>query len=875
MRLFGYYAWHSFVGQIKKIFRTWVIIFMLVCVAGGVGAGLLAGMTADKVEDTQIAREKEKPREADKEKPTDSFQKIMRSSGLKGQEFLYVFTAAGVIILLLFFMGSADAGGKIFLPADVSLLFASPMKPQSVLMFRLFARMGTFVFMTLYVVIMNLQLADMIGMNGFMIVMLVIAWILMFVTAKLFQIIFYLGCEEHPVLKKSLRYIVLGIAVLLFTIIYFYKKASGLPIGTAVNNVLNFRGSFIIPVYGWLKSIVYYSAEDKWVQAVAFAAVSVVVISVLVYLIYHVKADFYESAMEQTAVIAARIEKSNESKLGFSKEPKAKKHSHTEIISEGLGHGWGASVFFFKSMHNRWRSAGRGILTKTSVTYIVATIIAGFFAKGQWSLDSATVAFMVLLAFVFYRSMGNPLGEDTRMGFYRMIPESPWKKLFFSLISGTVNCCMDILPSLIFIAVLFRPSVYLFLMGIALIITIDFYATTVSVFLDSSIHQSVDRVVRQLVQAVFLMFGLVPDIIILVTGYMNDHMMANLPYCIIVNLAVGMIFFAITPIVMEDMRVRVTKPSIDQFAGDLKVIRKNISQIGFGMVLIIVLSAAAQIAVSAIVSQHFKWILDTSWGTWIMTMLPEYLIGFPIGYAVIRKVKPEPYHDRSLGRKNFLMAVPSSVFMTVAGALTGQLILWLIGLLHPVQTTSAVETMAGQGSVFLRILFMVILAPFIEEFIFRKTLIDRLRPYGETTAIFFSALAFGLFHGNFSQMFYAFGIGLIFGTIYEKTGRLRYSLALHMIINFTGGIIAPMVASCIKADALITELPVSVIIYAAVYYGLAIIGIATFFISYARVGFRKQAMELPKGAAARTVYGNPGMIAFFIACAVLVIIQTF
>ena len=69
MRLFGYYAWHSFVGQIKKIFRTWVIIFMLVCVAGGVGTGLLAGMTAGKVEDTQIAREKENPKEADKENP--------------------------------------------------------------------------------------------------------------------------------------------------------------------------------------------------------------------------------------------------------------------------------------------------------------------------------------------------------------------------------------------------------------------------------------------------------------------------------------------------------------------------------------------------------------------------------------------------------------------------------------------------------------------------------------------------------------------------------------------------------------------------------------------------------------------------------------
>ncbi len=35
MRISGYYAWHSFKNQIKKIFKTWVLIFFLVCVLVG------------------------------------------------------------------------------------------------------------------------------------------------------------------------------------------------------------------------------------------------------------------------------------------------------------------------------------------------------------------------------------------------------------------------------------------------------------------------------------------------------------------------------------------------------------------------------------------------------------------------------------------------------------------------------------------------------------------------------------------------------------------------------------------------------------------------------------------------------------------------
>ena len=52
---------------------------------------------------------------------------------------------AGAVILLLFVMsalGADKSGGQIFLPADVNLLFPSPMRPQTVLLFRFLTQMG-------------------------------------------------------------------------------------------------------------------------------------------------------------------------------------------------------------------------------------------------------------------------------------------------------------------------------------------------------------------------------------------------------------------------------------------------------------------------------------------------------------------------------------------------------------------------------------------------------------------------------------------------------------------------------------------------------------------------------------------------------------
>ena len=84
---------------------------------------------------------------------------------------------------------------------------------------------------------------------------------------------------------------------------------------------------------------------------------------------------------------------------------------------------------------------------------------------------------------------------------------------------------------------------------------------------------------------------------------------------------------------------------------------------------------------------------------------------------------------------------------------------------------------------------MVIVAPIVEELIFRKIVIDRLSVFGDRNAIIFSSVAFGLIHVNLYQFFYATALGFILGYVYTKTRNVKYSIFMHMLINFLGSVV--------------------------------------------------------------------------------------
>jgi membrane protease YdiL (CAAX protease family) len=177
-------------------------------------------------------------------------------------------------------------------------------------------------------------------------------------------------------------------------------------------------------------------------------------------------------------------------------------------------------------------------------------------------------------------------------------------------------------------------------------------------------------------------------------------------------------------------------------------------------------------------------------------LLPMYIVSYPLTLYFYRRVPSLVPRIRSLGAGRFIKYLLACFPVMYIGNLIGNAVTSPFNGGGTEQVLNEFLTTTTP----LQVLLVVILAPVFEELIFRKAIIDRVGRYGELTAIVLSALTFGLFHMNLIQFFYAFGLGVIFAYLYLNTGRVRYTIMLHMIINFFGSVVSSAAFSGVSDD---------------------------------------------------------------------------
>jgi hypothetical protein len=105
-------------------------------------------------------------------------------------------------------------------------------------------------------------------------------------------------------------------------------------------------------------------------------------------------------------------------------------------------------------------------------------------------------------------------------------------------------------------------------------------------------------------------------------------------------------------------------------------------------------------------------------------------------------------------------------------------------------------TLESPAMAVLALISIVIIAPVVEEFLFRGALQTYLkRRLPPKTAIMVASACFGLFHfspeqgfGNISLILSLFVFGSFLGYVYEKQGSLYASIGLHLAFNFISSV---------------------------------------------------------------------------------------
>lgn len=100
------------------------------------------------------------------------------------------------------------------------------------------------------------------------------------------------------------------------------------------------------------------------------------------------------------------------------------------------------------------------------------------------------------------------------------------------------------------------------------------------------------------------------------------------------------------------------------------------------------------------------------------------------------------------------------------------------------------EDPSGFFGFMLSLISTVIVPAFVEEFACRGIILGVLRKFGDGFAIIASSILFGLMHGNFEQMPFAFMVGLILGFITVKSGSLWIAMFVHGFNNFSSVVLS-------------------------------------------------------------------------------------
>lgn len=291
-----------------------------------------------------------------------------------------------------------------------------------------------------------------------------------------------------------------------------------------------------------------------------------------------------------------------------------------------------------------------------------------------------------------------------------------------------------------------------------------------------------------------------------------------------------------------------------------KQLQRLCSVIGWGLSLMLV----SALLIQAVFAMLLSGLAETEWYRWLLTSVPLYFIAAPC-FLLLMNLLPSSglpaKKDLSFGRFMALLLV------ALALAYSCNLLTMLIQLLLSFHTGYMPENpldFTMHQSVWPTLLFAVLLAPIVEEVVFRGVLLRKLRPYGDGICMMVSGTAFALFHGNFSQALYAFALGVFFAYVVLQYGRLRYAIFLHMGVNCCG-VLLPRLS--------LLSVPAFNQLLGMVVLGVTAAGLTLLFANLHAVKLNPGRTGISPARKMGAAFLNPGMLVFVGVCAILFALQ--
>ena len=275
----------------------------------------------------------------------------------------------------------------------------------------------------------------------------------------------------------------------------------------------------------------------------------------------------------------------------------------------------------------------------------------------------------------------------------------------------------------------------------------------------------------------------------------------------------------------------------------------------------------------------------------LLSFVTLYAIALPIANPILKKLPSVTPLKEKVKPSTFIGGFFVAYLTMYAGNLVSVYLIELIYSASGNMLENPLEQSVDATPLWANVLFVAILAPILEELVFRGMICKRLLALGEGFAVVFSGIFFAMLHGNLYQLFYAFTLGCLFGLIYVKTGKVIYSIIYHIFINFIGTVVTTIINKYVRLEEVVELLSdentvnalmnnditpiqpyftdiIIISIYSMVIYGFIIAGAVILITNFKKIKFQSGLLPPPKESRMSIIFLNGGIAA---AIAILVI----
>lgn len=282
-------------------------------------------------------------------------------------------------------------------------------------------------------------------------------------------------------------------------------------------------------------------------------------------------------------------------------------------------------------------------------------------------------------------------------------------------------------------------------------------------------------------------------------------------------------------------------------------------------------------------------------------------VGIAVAASVLTSVQRVDLNKENISAGRFMKILLMCFGAAYVGNMIGTRLLSFWNLVTDNSAGDELVTLLETMDPWIMALSVGILAPILEELFFRKFLTERLRVFGERTAILLPAFLFALFHQSAEQIVYAFAVGIILGYCYCRTGNYWLSVLMHALFNLISGVIPVLFLPTLNGftseletmfgpdleqvmmsmdfeailemvTPLLEQYGLALALY-AIYYlivlALNITGMVMILVSLKKFKARGGEYALSFKESAKTVFKTPGMIVCTVALGIMTVISLF